>query len=108
MSELSPPPTDSNILSIPWQHWFELLRRFIIDFDFKITNLFAELNVLGGQVVGVQFLIDNPEVKRSTADPTTSDILSNRWGIWKNTTTNQIRLWVNDGGTMRSLNIFPP
>lgn len=36
-------------------------------------------------------------------DPTTSDVASTRCGVWKNTTSGAVKLWVNDGGTMKSV-----
>lgn len=38
-----------------------------------------------------------------TTDPGTSDISSGLWGVWKNTTSGAVKLWVNDGGTMKSV-----
>lgn len=34
-------------------------------------------------------------------DPLASTVTKGQWIIWKNTTTNEIRLWVNDNGTMK-------
>lgn len=36
------------------------------------------------------------------ANPTTSDIASGQWALYKNTSTGEVRLWANDGGTMKS------
>lgn len=36
-----------------------------------------------------------------SADPTTSDYASGIGGWWKNTTSGEIRFWINDGGTMK-------
>lgn len=41
------------------------------------------------------------QIHTSTIDPTTSDVVASNWIIWKNTTANEIRLWVNDSGTMK-------
>jgi len=38
-----------------------------------------------------------------TTDPTTTDLGSNTWAIYKNTTSGTVKLWVNDGGTMKSV-----
>lgn len=40
-------------------------------------------------------------VLSDTADPSTSDIAEDEWAIWKNTTSGEVRLWVNDGGVMK-------
>jgi hypothetical protein len=37
------------------------------------------------------------------ADPTTSDVPSTRCRVIKNTTTGNVKLWVNDGGTLKSV-----
>lgn len=41
----------------------------------------------------------------SANDPTTANITSGAFGVWKNTTSGTVRLWVNDGGTMRSVQL---
>jgi hypothetical protein len=35
-------------------------------------------------------------------DPGTSDIADGYWGVWKNTSTGDIKLWANNGGVMES------
>ena len=37
------------------------------------------------------------------SDPTTSEIGASEWAIYKNTTSGDVRLWVNDGGTLKSV-----
>lgn len=49
--------------------------------------------VAGG---GVQHKLNS-----GSADPTTSNYASGISGWWKNTTSGEIRFWVNDGGTMK-------
>ena len=39
----------------------------------------------------------------SSADPTSTDITSGCFSVWKNSGTGTIKLWVNDGGTMKSV-----
>lgn len=36
-------------------------------------------------------------------DPTTTEIGTNQWAIYKNTTSGNVKLWANDGGTMKSV-----
>ncbi len=38
-----------------------------------------------------------------SSDPTTAQIAASQWAIYKNTTTGNVRLWANDGGTMKSV-----
>lgn len=39
----------------------------------------------------------------SASDPTTSNITSGAFAVWKNTGSGTVKLWVNDGGTMKSV-----
>lgn len=39
----------------------------------------------------------------SASDPTSSDITSGYFSVWKNSGTGIVKLWVNDGGTMKSV-----
>jgi hypothetical protein len=39
----------------------------------------------------------------SASDPATTDITSGAFGVWKNTGSGTVRIWVNDGGTMKSV-----
>ena len=41
----------------------------------------------------------------SASDPTSSTITAGRFGVWKNTTTGTVKLWYNDGGTMKSVTL---
>jgi hypothetical protein len=36
-------------------------------------------------------------------DPVAADIAAGQWAIYKNTTTSAVKLWVNDGGTLKSV-----
>jgi hypothetical protein len=39
----------------------------------------------------------------SSSDPTSLNIPSGTFGMWKNSQTNVLKLWANDGGTMKSI-----
>jgi len=39
----------------------------------------------------------------SASDPTSSTITAGRYGVWKNSTSGIVKLWYNDGGTMKSI-----
>ena len=41
----------------------------------------------------------------SASDPTSSTITAGRFGLWKNTTNGTVKLWYNDGGTMKSVTL---
>lgn len=40
-----------------------------------------------------------------SADPTTSNLVSGFYNVFKNTTTGVVKLWYNDGGTMKSVTL---
>lgn len=42
-------------------------------------------------------------IQTKASDPTTTDIAASQWAIYKNTTSGNVRLWVNDGGIMKSV-----
>jgi hypothetical protein len=39
----------------------------------------------------------------SASDPTSSNITDGAFGVWKNSTSGAVKLWVNDAGTMKSV-----
>lgn len=41
----------------------------------------------------------------SGADLTTADVPAGQWRMHKNTTSGQLRIWANDGGTMKSVTL---
>lgn len=43
------------------------------------------------------------EMTTSTVAPTTDDIPENAFTVWKNSTTPDVRLYVNDGGVLKSV-----
>lgn len=38
-----------------------------------------------------------------STDPTTAQVAASEWAIYKNTTSGTVKLWANDGGTMKSV-----
>jgi hypothetical protein len=42
-------------------------------------------------------------VQSLSGDPTTSDIAASKAAVYKNTTSGLVKLWTNDGGTMKSV-----
>lgn len=45
--------------------------------------------------------IGAPPINSLATDPTTANIFPNTYMVFKNTTTGEIRLWVNDGGVIK-------
>lgn len=44
-------------------------------------------------------------VASSTIDPTTTNITASNWALYKNTTSGLLKLWANDGGTLKSVTL---
>lgn len=72
-----PPPLSAEWGEDVWKQFFELLR--------KQTNA--------------------PVFYAQTTDPGTAGVPSGTWAVWKNTTTGDVKLWINDGGVMKSVTI---
>ena len=78
MPSLVPPvPIGSEFESDVWKQFFEVLRK----------------------------QVNQPSFYSQTTDPGTSGVPSGTWSIWKNTTSGVVKLWVNDGGVMKSVTI---
>ena len=48
-------------------------------------------------------IINENKVKSKASDPNTSDIQDGYFHVWKNTSSGNIYLWVNDGGVMKKI-----
>jgi hypothetical protein len=48
---------------------------------------------------------DHAALKSKAGDPTTTDIPASAWAIYKNTSSGTVKLWVNDGGTLKSVTL---
>lgn len=78
MPQLVPPvPFNEEFDSNPWKQFFEILR--------KQSN--------------------QPVFYAQTTDPGAAGVPSGTWSVWKNTTSGVVKLWVNDGGVMKSVTI---
>lgn len=69
---LSPPPKNDDMASMAWQQFFQ----------------------------GVQDGINNPKFYIKPGNPTVDEVPLNTYSVWKNSTTNQVRLWANTGGVL--------
>jgi hypothetical protein len=49
--------------------------------------------------------VNENTVKAKSTDPNTTDVPSNTFHVWKNTTSGNIYLWVNDGGTLKKVQL---
>lgn len=51
-------------------------------------------------------LVARNTIHSGTADPTTSEVPTSGWIVYKNTTSGEVRVWVNDNGTMKKSAAF--
>jgi hypothetical protein len=59
---------------------------------------------LGASATIIRRVYSNDYFMRSgSADPSTTDIPASGFVVWKNTTSGAVKLWANDGGTMKSV-----
>jgi hypothetical protein len=73
MPLLSPPPTRADVDVLIWKAWFSKVQNYVTSFQ-------KELGV-----------------------PTVKDIPEGTWIIWKDKTGGTIKLYANDGGTIKSV-----
>lgn len=72
---VSPVPTGADFNDPVWQQFFEIIRK----------------------------QINNPNFFSQTTDPGTAGVPNGTWSVWKNTTSGLTKLWLNDGGVMKSV-----
>lgn len=108
-----------------WNDWYEKLRTIVN--TGAVSVIWSNINFAGsslsdlasrshnvlqsiqGGTTGEYYHLTALHHSRATTmqtkagDPNTSDIAASQWAIYKNTTSGNVRLWVNDGGTMKSV-----
>ena len=130
MSQILPPaPTGSPPGSQFWNIWYEKLRALVnntatslgwVNLNFagsKITDIASrlhnDLQTIQGGTAGEYYHLTNTEytllgslkLNSKLTDPTTSDIPAGYSKLYKNLGTNVVKLWVNDGGTLKSVTL---
>lgn len=65
----------------------------------SITSLQSTQTAMQGQITSITNLNSKAGL------PTTSDVTAGRVAVWKNTTDSTVRLYVNDGGTLMSVQL---
>lgn len=130
MSQILPPaPTGSPPGSQFWNIWYEKLRALVnntatslgwsnLNFSgSKITDIASRLHndlqtIQGGasseyyHLTNAQYTaLGSMTLNSKSTDPTTSDISAGYAKLYKNTTSNTIKLWVNDSGTLKSVTL---
>ena len=123
-SELPPPPTTAANGDFAWIAWYNQLYQLLssggsvawstIDkAGSSIADLANHTHALLGSILGSgQYHISATEQARVTAaivtntksgSPTTTDIPAGNWALYKDSSAGTLRLWANDGGTMKSV-----
>lgn len=128
MAQLIPPsPVGVPMGSSTWNQWLETVRQIInsgaagvlwANINFAGSNLtdlatrnHNNLQSIQGGTAGEYNHLTNTQLTRATSvissasDPTTATIAASQWAIYKNTTSGLVKLWVNDGGTMKSVTL---
>jgi len=124
MAQLLPPsPNGSPPGSAFWNDWYEKLRKLVNDasnFKFTALNFVGSnltsittrnhndlQNLQGGNTNDRQHLTTSQlnvfTIQSKAGPPTTTEITSGTWALYKDTSVNTIRLWANDGGTLKSI-----
>lgn len=130
-SILPPQPTGVPPNHAYWNDWYNKLRAVInglatsiswLNLDFtgsKIEDIVSrphnKLQSVQGGAVNDYYHLTNAQhsdiiggilpLNNKTTDPSVTDILPGKCAVYKNTTTNAVKLWVNDGGTLKSVTL---
>jgi hypothetical protein len=128
MSGILPPqPVGVPPGSSYWNDWYEKLRQLInnglvgvlwSNINFSGSNITSiasrnhnQLQAFNGGTSGEYFHLTSLQHSRATTViskaglPTTSDIAAGQWAVYKDTGGGTVRLWTNDGGTMKSVTL---
>jgi len=123
-SGLPPPPTRAASGDFAWTAWYNELYRLLStsgavawsqvnkdgssvgDLQNKTHNL---LTPIQGGTSTERYHLTALQYNRATSviskagDPVVADIAAGTWALYKNTSTGALKLWANDGGTMKSV-----
>lgn len=128
MATIIPPtPIGSPPGSAFWNDWFEKIRTLInsgtitsswTSLNFTSSNItdivnraHNNLQSFQGGTSGEYYHLTSTQYSRCTGViskagfPTTSDIAAGQWAVYKDTSGGTVRLWTNDGGTMKSVTL---
>ena len=121
---LPPPPTRAEAGDFVWRSWQNKLYQLL---DTSGTISWSVVDKAGSSLNDLQnkdhsfltgvlgtgsYHLSSTEAGRVTAtmsinssasDPTTSNITAGNWALYKNTTSGLLKLWANDGGTLKSV-----
>jgi len=113
-----------------WNAWYEQLRTIVNNIATSLV-LWTNINFSGSkiqdivsrdhnQLTSIQgggggnyyhlslsqlSIVGSLTLNSKSTDPTTSDVAASTAMLYKNTTSSTVKLWVNDGGTMKSVTL---
>lgn len=130
-NQIPPAPVNAPVGSFYWLDWYEKVRNTLnsatsvlwSNIDFTGSNItditnrsHNNLQTLQGGTAGEYYhlsLAQNTNVvsmvgglyngNSKASDPTTTDIPSGKFAVYKNTSTAAVKLWYNDSGTLKSV-----
>ena len=53
-----------------------------------------------------QAVTERFDMYSGSSDPALSEVPENQWIVYKNTTSGEVRIWVNDGGSLKKSAAF--
>lgn len=86
---LPPPPNRLEANSREWKDWFNVLYQLPRLTDAQHASVVSMKTVLS-----------------KAGAPTTTEIPAGKWEVYKDTTAGTVRLWTNDGGVMKSVQLI--
>jgi hypothetical protein len=123
-SGLPPPPTRAESGDFAWVAWYNQLYSLlsstgavawsqvskagssIADLQNHNHNLLTSIDGNGTYHLSATEQARVAGVITKAGDPTTTDIAAGTWAIYKNTSSGAVKLWTNDGGTMKSVSLI--
>lgn len=82
LGRVPPAPLGADPSSNEWAFWYELVKN-------NLNVLYPNLGV----------------ITESSVNPTVTDIPAGETAMWKNITTNTLRLWTNDNGVLKGVTL---
>lgn len=123
---LPPPPTRAANGDFAWTSWYNQLYSLLsttgsVSWDLinkagsSVADLANRNHGLLSSILGTgSYHVAQNEATRLTAFyqmntkagvPVAADIPASQWAIYKNTSSGAVQLWVNDGGTLKSVTL---
>lgn len=105
---LEPSPGEPNLLATAWKQWFELLRNAVSAISTQVDSLFTLISTLDGRVTAIETTgVDKLTVTYKAGFPTAAELRTFSMSVWKNTATNEWRLWFLESGQRYAFVLTP-